>query len=116
MLQKSKLISGEEVVGLIKDNDTVATGGFCGAGFAEDLAIYLEEHFNKNKRPKGLTLVYAAGQGDYVSKGLNHFVCEGLVSKVECKDTWNSCRLCCAFPKGKPLADICRSIQSIKMR
>lgn len=67
---------------MIKDGDTVATGGFCGAGFAEDLAIHLEERYIETKKPKGLTLVYAAGQGDYVDRGLNHFGQEGLVSKA----------------------------------
>lgn len=78
----SKVVPAKEAVRLIKDGDTVATGGFCGAGFAEDLAIHLEERYIETKKPKGLTLVYAAGQGDYVDRGLNHFGQEGLVSKA----------------------------------
>ncbi len=46
------------------------------------MAIYLEEHYLETKKPKGLTLVYAAGQGDYVARGLNHFGHEGLVTKI----------------------------------
>jgi len=82
MSAKSKVVTGQEAVRLIKDGDTVATGGFCGAGFAEDLAIYIEECYVETKKPKGLTLVYAAGQGDYVDRGLNHFGQEGLVTKI----------------------------------
>ncbi len=80
--RRSKIVSAQESILLIKDGDTVATGGFCGAGFAEDLAIYLEEHYLETKKPKGLTLLYAAGQGDYVNRGLNHFGHEGLVAKI----------------------------------
>lgn len=79
---KNKIISGQEAVRLIKDGDTVATGGFCGAGFAEDLAVCLEERYLESKQPRGLTLVYAAGQGDYVDRGLNHFGQEGLVARA----------------------------------
>jgi propionate CoA-transferase len=78
----SKVVPAKEAGRLIKDGDTVATGGFCGAGFAEDLAIHLEERYLETKKPKGLTLVYAAGQGDYVDRGLNHFGQEGLVRKA----------------------------------
>ncbi len=80
--RRSKIVSAQESILLIKDGDTVATGGFCGAGFAEDLAIYLEEHYLETKKPKGLTLLYAAGQGDYVNRGLNHFGHEGLPMRL----------------------------------
>ncbi len=80
--RRSKIVSAQEAILLIKDGDTVATGGLCGAGFAEDLAIYLDEQYLETKKPKGLTLLYAAGQGDYVNRGLNHFGHEGLVAKI----------------------------------
>jgi hypothetical protein len=38
-------VSAIEAVSLIRDDDTVATGGFVGIGFAEDIAIALEELF-----------------------------------------------------------------------
>jgi len=79
---KNKVISGDEAASLIKDGDTIATGGFCGAGFAEDLAIYLEERYVKTKKPENLVLIFAAGQGDWGNRGLNHFGHEGLVAKV----------------------------------
>jgi len=67
---------------MIKDGATVTTGGFCGAGFAEDFAIHLEEHYLKTGHPKDLTLVYCAGQGDYGERGLNHFGHEGFTKRL----------------------------------
>ena len=36
---RTKVVSAAEAVALIRDGDTVATGGFVGIGFAENLAI-----------------------------------------------------------------------------
>jgi propionate CoA-transferase len=80
--KKGKVVSAEEAVRVIRDGDTVATGGFVGIGFAEELAIALETYFLKNRKPRDLTLLYAAGQGDGVERGLNHFGHEGLVRRV----------------------------------
>ncbi|MGD9055595.1 MAG: acyl CoA:acetate/3-ketoacid CoA transferase [Desulfobacterales bacterium] len=80
--KKGKVVSAEEAVRVIRDGDTVATGGFVGIGFAEELAIALETYFIKNGKPKNLTLLYAAGQGDGAERGLNHFGHEGLVQRV----------------------------------
>ena len=43
--EKGKIVSAQEAVRLIRDGDTVATGGFVGIGFAEEIALALEEHF-----------------------------------------------------------------------
>ncbi len=78
----SKVISLEEAIRLINDGDTIATGGFVGNMHPEALSRMTEELFVSEGHPRDLTLVYAAGQGDGQSKGLNHFGQEGLVSKV----------------------------------
>lgn len=80
--RRGKIVSAEEAVMLIGDCDTVATGGFVGTGFAEEIAIRLEERFLKSGAPKGLTLLYAAGQGDGKDRGLNHLAHLGLVRRV----------------------------------
>ncbi|HMO48131.1 MAG TPA: acyl CoA:acetate/3-ketoacid CoA transferase [Rubrivivax sp.] len=80
--ERGKIVSAEEAVRLIRDGDTVATGGFVGIGFAEEIAIALEALYLSEGKPRNLSLVYAAGQGDGKSKGLNHFGHEGLVRRV----------------------------------
>lgn len=80
--QKGKIVSCEEAISIIRDNDTIATGGFVGTGFPEHIAVALEKHFLKTGSPKNLTLVYAAGQGDGKDKGLNHLGHEGLIRRV----------------------------------
>jgi propionate CoA-transferase len=77
-----KIVSAAEAVHLIRDGDTVATSGFVGIGFAEGIAIALEQRFLAESAPRGLTLVYAAGQGDGHHKGLNHLVHDGLIKRV----------------------------------
>ncbi|MGL4325608.1 MAG: acyl CoA:acetate/3-ketoacid CoA transferase [Beijerinckiaceae bacterium] len=86
--EKGKVVTAAEAVRLVRPGDTVATGGFVGIGFAEEIAIALEDLFLSDdpalakSKPRDLTLVYAAGQGDGKSKGLNHFGHKGLVKRV----------------------------------
>ena len=56
------MVSAAEALALVHDGDTIATSGFVGIGFAENLAVALEQRFLATGTPRGLTLVYAAGQ------------------------------------------------------
>lgn len=86
--RRSKIVSAAEAVRLIRDGDTLATGGFVGIGFAENIAVALEKRFlgedplSPAGSPRNLTLTYAAGQGDGKERGLNHLGHEGLVGRV----------------------------------
>ena len=88
--EKGKVVTAREAVHLIRDGDTVATTGFVGIGFPEGIAVALEERFlaaagvnpDGIGSPRGLTLVYGAGQGDGKERGLNHLGHPGLVRRV----------------------------------
>lgn len=82
LAQKNKVVSAADAIRLIRDGDTVATGGFVGIGFPEALAIGLEQRFAAEQHPRDLTLVFAAGQGDGGKRGLNHLGAPGLVRRV----------------------------------
>jgi propionate CoA-transferase len=79
---RHKIVTAAAAVQRIRDHDTVATGGFVGVGFAENIAVALEQRFTATGLPRELTLVYAAGQGDGKERGLNHLAHEGLVRRV----------------------------------
>jgi propionate CoA-transferase len=81
-VQRNKIVSAADAVGLIHDGDTIATGGFVGVGFAENIAVALEKRFLADAHPRDLTLIYAAGQGDGKERGLNHFGHEGLLKRI----------------------------------
>ncbi|MDR5775519.1 MULTISPECIES: acyl CoA:acetate/3-ketoacid CoA transferase [unclassified Caballeronia] len=87
LVERGKIVTAREAVRLIHAGDTIATSGFVGIGFAEEVAIalearFLEDHAEGSEPVADLTLVYAAGQGDGRGKGLNHLAHEGLVKRV----------------------------------
>src|SRR5258706_290693 len=89
-LDSGKIVSAEQAASLIRDGDTIATGGFVGIGFAEEVALAIETLYlaqgdptvPATDKPRNLTLVYAGGQGDGNERGLNHLGHEGLVRRV----------------------------------
>ena len=89
-LGDGKIVPARHAVELIRTGDTVATGGFVGIGFAENIAVALEQRWLDTAKasadgvgqPRDLTLVYAAGQGDGKERGLNHLGYKGLVRRV----------------------------------
>jgi propionate CoA-transferase len=88
--ERNKIVTAAEAVRLIRDGDTVATGGFVGVAFPEAIAVAIEQQFLSPKeesgpasgKPSGLTLFYAAGQGDGKERGLNHLGHLGLVKRA----------------------------------
>jgi propionate CoA-transferase len=77
-----KFVSADQAAKMIPDGANVATGGFVGTGVPEAVHDAVERRFEAEGAPTGLTLIYAAGQGDGGSKGLNHYGREGMLSRV----------------------------------
>lgn len=82
--KKDKIVSAEEAVRMIRDNDTVAFGGFAGVGACEEIAAALERHYLDTGAPRDLTLMFAVatGPGNDSNLGLNHLAHEGLLKRI----------------------------------
>jgi len=78
----SKVTTAEEAIALIRSGDTFATSGFVGNGTPDALLEALARSFLTNGRPRDLTLVFAAGQGDGKTRGLNRVALPGLLRRV----------------------------------
>jgi propionate CoA-transferase len=81
-MRRNKVISAEDAAAVVLDGDTVAVAGFVGIGVPEELAVALEHRFLETGSPRDLTLVFAAGQGDRRTRGLNHFARAGMVRRA----------------------------------
>jgi propionate CoA-transferase len=77
-----KVISSIEAAALIADGWTVSTSGFTGSGHPEGITTAIEKRFLETGAPRGLTLIYAAGQGDRDRRGTGRFGHEGLVKRI----------------------------------
>ena len=78
-MKKVKVLSPAEAAMLIKDGDTVATGGFVGSGAPETLTSAVEKRFLETGEPKNITYMYAVGQGNRDGRGSDHFAHLSLI-------------------------------------
>ncbi|MEM7224106.1 MAG: acyl CoA:acetate/3-ketoacid CoA transferase [Pseudomonadota bacterium] len=79
---RDKLVSLEDAAALVRDGDTLCTSGFVGIGTPDELLVGLEQRFLESGQPRNLTLVFAAGQGDGKTRGLNRLGHDGLLKRV----------------------------------
>jgi propionate CoA-transferase len=79
---RNKVVTADDAVAIIRDGDTLANSGFVGNGTPDELLAALERRFLETGAPKNLTLVFAAGQGDGRSRGLNRLGHPGLLKRV----------------------------------
>ena len=79
---RSKIVTADEAIALIRDGDTLSSTGFVQIGFAEALLSAVERRFLATGQPRNITLFAGAGQGDGKDLGLNHLGHEGLLRRV----------------------------------
>jgi propionate CoA-transferase len=82
MLSVNKVTTVEEAVARVRPRDTVATSGFVGNGTPDALLDGLARAFETSGTPRELTLVFAAGQGDGKTRGLNRLALPGLIRRA----------------------------------
>lgn len=59
------VISARAAAELVPDNATLAVSGIAVCGWAEEVGIAIEQAFLETGHPRGLTLMHAAGIGNY---------------------------------------------------
>jgi len=78
----NKIIDAKAAAALVHDGDAITTSGFVGIGVPDALLAAIEERFLETGAPKDLTLLFAAGQGDGKTRGLNRLGDKGLLKRV----------------------------------
>lgn len=79
---KNKVVSADDAVAIVQSGDTICNSGFVGNGTPDELLAALARRFVATGQPADLTLVFAAGQGDGQSRGLNRLGIPGLLRRV----------------------------------
>ena len=82
VMSLKKVISAEDAIAIVQDEDVLATSGYGGNGTPDQLIVSLERRFLETGSPKDLTLIFAGGQGDGKKKGLNRLGHTGLLRRV----------------------------------
>ena len=77
----AKVITAEQAVALIKDGDIIGSATAGMAGQPEEIIIELEKRFLETGSPKNITLMHAAGNGNFKDKGANHLAHPGLIKR-----------------------------------
>ncbi|MDV2987069.1 UNVERIFIED_CONTAM: CoA-transferase [Methylobacteriaceae bacterium AG10] len=81
-MKKNKVITAEEAIALIRENDVLTTTGFVQSCIPEALHAALEKRFVETGSPRGLTLIMTAGAGDSKGLGTGRLHHDGLLSRV----------------------------------
>jgi propionate CoA-transferase len=86
----SKVITAREAALLIQDNVTIGASTQGLSGWAEEIAIAIEERFKDTGYPRNITLVHSCTCGDYKKRGTTHLGHEGLIKRLICGHTLTS--------------------------
>jgi propionate CoA-transferase len=77
-----KIVSLEDAMALVGDNDTVCVSGFVGIGTPQALIRGLKDRYVETQTPRDISLLFAAAPGDGKDGGLNQLALDGLVKRA----------------------------------
>jgi propionate CoA-transferase len=97
----SKVITAQEAALLIQDGVTIGASTQGLAGWAEEIAIAIEERFQQSGHPQNITLVHSCTCGDYKKRGTTHLGHEGLTKRLICGHTFTSPNMINLIEKNK---------------
>lgn len=79
---KNKIVSIEDAVSLVRDDDRLCFSGFGTNGVPEHLAVGLAQRFLLTAAPRNLTLLFGGGPGDGATRGMNLLADENLIKRA----------------------------------
>lgn len=82
IMKKNKVLTADEAIALIRDDDVITTTGFVQSCIPEKLHEALEKRYVATQHPKGCTLIMTAGAGDSKGLGTGRLHHEGLLTRV----------------------------------
>jgi propionate CoA-transferase len=97
----SKFITAQQAAMLIKDGVTVGASTQGLSGWAEEIAIAIEERFIESGHPRDITLVHSCTCGDYKKRGTTRLGHEGLTKRLICGHTLTSPNMINLIEKNK---------------
>lgn len=97
----SKVITAQQAAMLIEDGATIGASTQGLAGWAEEIAIAIEDRFLDSGHPKNITLVHSCTCGDYKRRGTTHLGHEGLTKRLICGHTLTSPNMINLIEKNK---------------
>lgn len=77
-----KVVTADEAAALLQNGWTIAASGFGGFGHPEALTDAIEKRHLREGKPRGLSLLFAASNGDRRTRGMNHFGHEAMLKRV----------------------------------
>jgi acetate CoA-transferase len=80
---KAKIMTVEDAVSLIKDEDVIVFSG-AGGGLSEPTKVILAlaDRYKKEQNPKNLTYWHATGLGDRANRGMSPLAQQGMVKRI----------------------------------
>lgn len=78
----AKMITAAQAAALVPDGAALGLSGFCGFGSPEALLEALQERYEKEHSPKGITLIKGVSIGDKGERGASRLGAEGLIDTL----------------------------------